>query len=279
MRNSADKKQHERPFCDCSCWVCIIVALMLGGLRSLEAQTDVPGSTSSFAATQVEVTPYIWGMHINSDDQLGQTSLNSNLPLSRILRSVKGLGELEVVAKERNFFVSGDGIYADLKVEPKTPIPNLDHIKLQAGFVTLAGGYSFGPYLVAGEGRKAAYMSVQPFGGASYTDIAVTAISTGGTNILRVAQEWWMPTAGARINLRRGQYVVRLDGDFSAFGNHQNGEQALGAIGYQLNKPRAGSPILQLGYRYLYEKKQPNAEEALRLKLQGPVFFVTFHLR
>ncbi len=157
-------------------------------------------------------------------------------------------------------------------------MPGLNNIKLQAGFVTFAGGYSFGPFRVAGAGPRATYMSVEPFGGAAYTDIAVTAVSVAGPNLLRVAQEWWTPTAGARIDGRRGKYVVRLDGDFSAFGNQQNGEQALGAVGYELDKPRAGSPMIQLGYRYLYEKKRPVPAEAVRLKLQGPLVFVTFHV-
>lgn len=278
MRKTRGNTEDERQVHHSCRWGCFSLALSLWTCHALVAQTDVAAGKSTFGAPQVEITPYVWGMHINSDDQIGQNSLNSNLPLSRILRSVKGLGELEAVVKDNKVFVSGDGIYADLKVEPKTLVPSLDNIKLQAAFVAFAGGYCFGPYRVAGSGRTASYISIQPFGGGTYTDIAVTARSTAGTNLFRIAQEWWMPAAGARIDGRRGQYVVRLDGDFSEFGNNQNGEQVLGAVGYQLRKPRAGNPTIQLGYRYLYEKKQPNMAEALRLKLQGPLVFVTFHL-
>ena len=194
---------------------------------------------SNSAATQIEVTPYVWGMHINTDDQLGSTSAEANLPLSKILRSLKGLGEVEGVAKKKMFFVSSDAIYADLNVQPNTPIPNLDKIKLQAAFIAFTGGIFLGPYHVSGEGKRATYVSVQTFGGSAYTDIAITAKSVAGPNLLRVAQQWWMPAAGARINAQRGQYVLRLDGDCSQFGNGQNGEQTLAAVGYQPNKPRA----------------------------------------
>ena len=258
---------------------CAALALTLCAAGSGWAQSDVPSSMSNSAKTQIEVTPYVWGMHINTDDQFGSTSANANLPLSKILRSLKGLGEVEGVVKQKAFFVSSDAIYADLNVDSSIPVPNLNKIQLQAAFIAFVGGIFLGPYHVSGEGKRATYMSFQPFGGSAYTDIAITAKSVTGPNLFRVAQEWWMPTAGARINAQRGQYVLRLDGDFSEFRNGQNGEQALGAVGYQPNKPRAGSPIFQLGYRYLYEKKQPNAEEALRLKLQGPVFFVTFHVK
>ena len=87
-----------------------------------------------------------------------------------------------------------------------------------------------------------------------------------------------MPVVGARIDGRTGKYLMRLEGDFSDFGNQQNGEQVLGAVGYEFDKPRAGNPALHLGYRYLYEKKSPDALEVMRLKLQGPVVFVTFRL-
>ena len=236
------------------------------------------GLSTTFAPTQLEITPYVWGLHINSDDSVGSMALNSDLGLGKILRSLKGLAELEVAAKMNGFFVFGDGICASLELKPKVSIQSLDHINLQAGFATVAGGYAFRPFHVAGQGTHALYANIQPFAGGEYTDIAVTARTAVPSTLLHVDQEWWMPVAGARIDARSGKYLMRLEGDFSEFGQQQNGEQVLGAVGYELDKPRAGSPALHFGYRYLYDKKSTDASETTRLKLQGPVVFVTFHL-
>ena len=107
----------------------------------------------------------------------------------------------------------------------------------------------------------------------------MTARTAVPFTLLHLDQEWWMPVIGARVDARTGKYLTRVEGDFSDFGNHQNGEQVLAAVGYEFDKPKAGSPALHLGYRYLYDKKSPEALETMRLKLQGPVVFVTFHIR
>ena len=237
------------------------------------------GLSTTFAPTQFEVTPYVWGLHINSDDSVGPMALNSDLGLGKILRSLKGLAELEVTAKKNSFFVFGDGIYASLELKPQTSIPSLDHINLQAGFATIAGGYAFGPFHIAGQGAHALNANIQPFAGGEYTDLSVTARTAVPSTLLHVDQEWWMPVVGARIDGRAGKYLTRVEGDFSEFGNQQNGEQVLMAVGYEFDKPRAGSPALHFGYRYLYDKRGPEAMETMRLKLQGPVVFVTFHIR
>ena len=231
----------------------------------------------TFAPTQVEVTPFIWALHINSDDNSGTTALNSDLALSRILSSLKGLAELEVAVRKRNVVLFGDGIYASLQLKPRLAIPMLGHTNLQSGFATFATGYAFGPFHVAGQGQHATYANIQPFAGAEYTDIDVTARTATPTTLLHVAQEWWMPVVGARLDGQSGRYLMRVEGDFSEFGSNQNGEQLLGAVGYQFRNPRAGAPALRFGYRYLYEKKGVDSLEISRLKLQGPIVFVTFH--
>ncbi len=81
----------------------ILLTLCFWKSDCLRAQSYLPEVSAKSSETQVEVTPYVWILHINSDDQLGPTSLNSNLPFSRILRSLKGLGELEAVAKDKKF--------------------------------------------------------------------------------------------------------------------------------------------------------------------------------
>jgi hypothetical protein len=223
------------------------------------------------------LTPYVWGMHINSDDQIGGKPLDANLPLHQILDSLKGLGELEAVGRYHGLFVLADGIYASLGLTPQPRIPSIYRIDLQATFATVAGGYSFSPIRVLGEGDKALYVNIQPFVGASYSDLVVNARSS--TTPAQLSENWWMPVVGARIDGRTGNTIIRLGGDVSPFGNSERREQIIGSVGHEFQNPRLGYPTLQIGYRYLYEKKVPDPSETLRLKLQGPVLFVTFHLK
>jgi len=88
-----------------------------------------------------------------------------------------------------------------------------------------------------------------------------------------------MPVAGARIDGRIGNTIMRLGGDISAFGEHQRREQIIGSIGHEFQNPRVGFPTLQIGYRCMYEKKIVDPSETLRLMIQGPVIFVTFHVK
>ena len=83
---------------------------------------------------------------------------------------------------------------------------------------------------------------------------------------------------GARIDGQTGPFLARLEGDYASFQSGRNGEQILGAVGYQSSKEKLFFPSINIGYRYLYEKNELAPSEVLRLKLQGPIIFFTFHL-
>lgn len=78
--------------------------------------------------------------------------------------------------------------------------------------------------------------------------------------------------------MQSGPYLARLEGDYASFESGRNGEEVLGAVGYQTSKQKLCMPSINIGYRYLYEKNSLAATEVLRLKLQGPIIFFTFHL-
>ena len=126
-------------------------------------------------------------------------------------------------------------------------------------------------------GYKPVYASFQPFAGAQYTDVAVTGRSATFSTVAHVAKQWWTPTIGARIDMQSGAYLVRLEGDYASFQGGRNGEQVLGAVGYQTSKARLLYPSINIAYRYLYEKNVATPDTVLRLKLQGPLVFFTFH--
>jgi hypothetical protein len=153
--------------------VCALI-LLVAPVQQLKAQQTETQNIPAFHQPQVEITPYVWGLQINSDDQLGNQRLNATLSLGKILESLRGLAELEVVPLYKNMFVFGDGIYASLTLSPKAGQAGLDHVNLQAGLVTVAGGYSFGPLRIRRDGYKPVYVSFQPFAGAAYTNLAVT---------------------------------------------------------------------------------------------------------
>lgn len=248
-----------------------------GGIFAQTALSTQP-VPPQFQPTQLEVTPYVWGLQINSDDQLGSQSLNAELSLGRILHNLTGLAEIEVVPRYKHAFVFGDGIYASLDPRPKQAISGVDHINLQAGLATVAAGYSFGPFVLNREAPKPVYVSFSPFAGAQYTDMDVTARSATPSTVAHLAVEWWAPTVGGRIDMQRGPYLARVEGDDASFQSNRNGEQVLAAVGYQSLRQKLLFPSVNVGYRYLYEKNALTTNAVLRLKLQGPIIFFTFHL-
>jgi hypothetical protein len=242
------------------------------------AQSSAPGAVTIFAPSQIEVSPYIWALHIDSDDELSGKPLDADLSLGKILSSVRGLGELEIAPRYKRVLVDADGIYASLTLSPRNRTPGLDHINLQAGFVTTTAGYSFGPARLGTVARRPLFVAVQPFVGARYTDLAVTARSPELTTLAHLSQHWWMGVLGARMDAQSGRYLARLEGNFSNFNSKRNGEEVFGAVGYQLAEKRFGYPTLNLAYRYLYEKRVLDTNDVLRAKLQGPLIFLTFRL-
>lgn len=119
-------------------FVLLVAAVLCGALQcTLRGQVFTNSSqlaaSPAFQPTQLEITPYVWGLQINSDDHLGNQALNAELSLRRILHNLTGLAEVEVVPRYKHAFVFGDGIYASLDPKPKQVISGVDHIDLQAG--------------------------------------------------------------------------------------------------------------------------------------------------
>lgn len=224
------------------------------------------------------MTPFLFAPDIRTADQIGLLPLDAHLSIGSVLHGLRGIVEAETFGRYRRWGIVGDVIYASLTLEPKLPIPDYGHTNLQAGLGTIAPVFVTPPFHVSGDGNKAFYLNGQVFAGAAYSDLAVTNRTNTRETFSRLAAEWWMPTVGGQVNGQRGRYVTRIGGEFTHFGGNTTGEELLGAVGYKFEKRSLGSPAIQLGYRYLFEKNVLSEQEVLRLRLQGPSFFITFHL-
>ncbi len=229
------------------------------------------------APVNIAFTPNLWGIGVSTRGVIGGAPLAANVSLGRILSHLDGLALGQVEVSKGPAFLLADVTYAHITLPGPAMAPAGTTIPVGTTFATFAAGWAFGPGEVGRLGGAPVTIRVAPFVGAAFTDLSVAVDTPNGT-LAKLNPSWWAPVAGARIDVARNRSSIRLEGYTSFASPGRMGHEFLASYAHSFTSDWLGNFTAGVGYRYLFEKRTKSEMDYLQLRLQGPVFYVTFHL-